>query len=128
MKAHHTKFILQLLVISVLMYAGLYLVFSRWFIVDIPLLFMIAFLFVMNSLAYILTTNTRDKKPQRFVFTFMAISLGKMVACALFVVWYALTHQHHSAKAFALTFFLAYFIYTLVEVMGLAAFFRVKKQ
>ncbi|HTA27357.1 MAG TPA: hypothetical protein VK809_06200 [Bacteroidia bacterium] len=123
MKAVQRRFILQLLGISVVLYGILYLVFTRYVIADVPLLIMIALLFAVNSMAFIMISNTREKKPSSFVYSYMTISFGRMIICAVFVFSYALTH-HHDARTFALSFFMLYFIYTIVEVRAIYSFFN----
>jgi hypothetical protein len=123
MKTLHRRFIVQLLVISIVLYVVLYFVFSRLAIATLPLIVMVALLFAVNSLAFILVTNTKEKKPGGFVYSYMTVSFGRMIICSVFVFSYALTHRH-DARAFALTFFGLYFLYTIVEVKALYAFFK----
>lgn len=117
------RFILQLLVISVVLYGLLYWIFTRLIVASLPLIIMIALLFALNSLAFILVTNTREKKPRSFVYSYMAVSLGRVIICGAFVFIYALTHRQ-DAKTFAVTFFILYFLYTIIEVRAIYAFFK----
>jgi hypothetical protein len=123
MKALHRKFIIQLLVISVLIYGVLYVIFAKYIIANIPLLVMVALLFAVNSMAYILITNTKEKHPRSFVYSYMTISFGRLIICSIFVFTYALLHRQ-DARTFALTFFALYFIYTTVEVKSIYTFFN----
>ena len=122
MKAVQQRFILQLVGISILLYGILYLVFTKYIIADVPLLIMVALLFTVNSLAFVMISNTKEKNPRSFVYSFMTISFGRMIICAVFVFSYALTHRH-DARTFALSFFGLYFIYTIVEVRAIYRFF-----
>ena len=123
MKALHRRFIIQLLIISIVSYGILYFLFSRWAIYTLPLIIMVALLFAVNSMAFILVTNTKEKKPSGFVYSYMTISFGRLIICSIFVFSYALTHRH-DARAFALTFFILYFIYNIIEVRALYTFFK----
>jgi hypothetical protein len=123
MKAVQRQFIIQLLVISIVIYFALYVVFTRYILAEIPMLVMVALLFAINVMAFILISNTKEKKPRSFVYTYMGISLGRMIVCAAFVFTYALTHRR-DARTFALTFFALYFIYTTVEVRAIYKFFN----
>ncbi len=123
MKALHRKFILQLLVISVVLYGILYFVFTKYKPASLPLIVMIALLFAVNSLAFIMISNTKEKKPRSFVYSFMTISFGRLIVCSIFVFSYALTHRP-DARTFALTFFVLYFIYAAVEVKAMYSFFK----
>lgn len=123
MKTVQRRFTIQLLVISILLYGVLYFVFSRLEIVPIPLLAMVAILFAVNSLAFILVTNTKESKPSSFVYSYMTISFGRLIVCAVFVFSYALTHRQE-ARTFALTFFAIYFLYNILEVRAIYSFFK----
>jgi hypothetical protein len=122
MTALHRRFIIQLLVISVALYGLLYVVFTKYIIASLPLVVMIALLFAVNSLAFILIANTKGKKAGSFVYSYMVISFGRLIVCSAFVFAYALTHRH-DARTFALTFFVLYFLYTIVEVRAIYSFF-----
>ena len=123
MKEPLKKFILQLLIVSVALYVILYFVFREYEITNMPVLIMIALLFALNAVAYILITNTREKRPAGFVYSYMGISFGRLIICSIFVFSFALTHRQN-ARTFALTFFLLYFIYTTIEVRGIYTYFK----
>ncbi len=123
MTAIQRKFIIQLFVISLALYGALYLIFTKLIVASIPLVIMVALLFAVNSLAFILIVNTKAKKPASFVYSYMGISFGRMIICSIFVFSYALTHRH-DARTFALTFFALYFVYTTIEVRGIYSYFK----
>jgi hypothetical protein len=123
MKALHKQFILQLLLISIVIYGILYVVFTRFIIASLPLIIMVALLFAVNSLVFIIITNTKAKKPGSFVYSYMTVSFGRLIVCSAFVFAYALMHKQ-DARTFALTFFLLYFIYTTIEVKAMYSFFK----
>jgi len=123
MKALQKRFIIQLFIVSLLLYGILYLIFTKYFVANIPLVLMVGLLFAVNSAAFILLSDTKEKKPRSFVYSFMTISFGRLIVCSIFVFSYALTHRH-DARTFALTFFALYFIYTTVEVRAIYAFFK----
>lgn len=123
MKAFQRRFILQLLIISIVIYGILYFIFSRFIIAVMPVTATVALLFAINSLAFMLVTNTKEKKPRGFVYSYMGVSLGRLIICSIFVFSYALTHRQ-DARTFAVTFFVLYFFYTIIEVRAIYAFFK----
>jgi len=123
MKTLHRQFIIRLLIISVVAYAALYFISTRLLAVELPLLVMVTLLFAINSLAFIIITNTKEKKPRGFVYSYMTVSLGRLIICSAYVFTYALTHRQ-GARTFALTFFALYFLYTIIEVRAIYAFFK----
>jgi len=123
MKALQREFIIRLLLISIGLYGILYFIFSRLIIASLPLSIMVALLFAVNALAFILVTNTKEKKPRNFVYSYMTVSFGRLIICSAFVFSYALTHRQ-DARTFALTFFVLYFLYNIVEVRSIYSFFK----
>ena len=123
MKAFQRRFILQLLIISIVIYGILYFIFSRFIIAVMPVTATVALLFAINSLAFMLVTNTKEKKPRGFVYSYMGVSLGRLIICSIFVFSHALTHRQ-DARTFAVTFFVLYFFYTIIEVRAIYAFFK----
>lgn len=123
MKALQRRFIIQLLFISIAVYGILYVVFSQWMVAELPLIAMVALLLAVNAAAFILVTNTREKKPSSFVYSYMTVSFGRLIICSIFVFSYALLHRH-DARTFALTFFVLYFLYNIVEVKAIYSFFK----
>ncbi len=123
MKSFQRRFILRLLLVSVVFYGILYLIFTRYIIANLPLILMIGLLFAVNGLSFVVITNTREKKPGAFVYSFMGVSMGRLLISAAFVFIYALTHRQ-DAKTFALTFFMLYFLYTILEVRAIYSFFK----
>jgi hypothetical protein len=123
MKALQRSFIIRLLLISIAVYGISYVVFSKLIIASLPLVSMIAVLFAINTLSYIFVTNTKEKKPNSFVFIYMAVSFGRMFVCAAFVCCYALLHRQ-DARTFGFTFFALYFLYNMVEVQAVYKFFK----
>ncbi len=119
MKALHRRFIIQLLIVS----AVLYIVFTKFIIASLPLLTMVSLLFAMNVLAFIIITGTKEKQSRKFVYIYMVASFGRLLICGAFVFTYALMHRQ-DARTFALTFFLLYFVYTLLEVRAVFNFFK----
>ena len=127
MKTIQRKFIIQLFIISVVLYAGLYLIFTKYIPAEMPLLAMVALLFAINAAGFIIISNTKEKKPSSFVYSFMIVSVVRMLICAAFVVAYALIHRN-GAKYFLLAFFLLYIIFITAEVKALSAVFKSKKE
>jgi hypothetical protein len=123
MKAYHRKFIIQLLVISVIIYGAFLLVSSKLNLPVMTVTVMIALLFAINSLAFIFVTNTKGHNPRGFVYSYMTVSFGRLIICSGFVFLYALTHRP-LVKPFAISFFVLYFIYTIAEVRAIYAFFK----
>jgi len=123
MKAYHRKFILQLLIISVIVYGAFLLFDSKLNLPILTVTAMVALLFAINSLAFIFVTNTKEHNPRGFVYSYMTVSFGRLVICSAFVFLYALTHRP-LVKPFAISFFILYFIYTIAEVRAIYAFFK----
>jgi len=123
MKALQRRFIIQLLLISIALYGILYVVFSQWMVAELPLIAMIGLLFAVNAFAFILVTNTKENKPSSFVYSYMTVSFGRLIICSIFVFSYALLHRH-DARTFALTFFVLYFLYNILEVKSIYSFFK----
>lgn len=123
MKPYHRKFIIWLFILSLLVYGILQFLSPRLSLPAQAIAAMVALLFVINSLAFIFVTNTKDRNPRGFVSAYMIVSLGRLLICAAFVFLYALTHRPF-AKPFAVSFFVLYFIYTIVEVRAIYAFFK----
>lgn len=123
MKVFQRRFVLQLLAISIVLYGILYAVFSKLMVAAMPLTAMLSLLFAINSLAFIIVTNTKEKKPKSFVYSYMTVSLGRLIICSIFVFSYALMHRQ-DAKTFGVTFFLLYFLYTVIEVRSIYGFFK----
>jgi hypothetical protein len=119
----HRRFILRLLLISIALYGILYGISLRFPAVSLPITAMIAFLFAVNSLAFILVANTKEKNPRGFVYLYMTVSFGRLILCSAFVLLYALMHRQ-GVKLFAVSFFLLYFIYTIMEVRAIYGFFK----
>jgi hypothetical protein len=122
MKTVQRRFIIQLLIISALFYGALYFITPK-LSANMPVTAMIALLFAANSLAFILVSNTKEKHPRNFVYSYMMISFGRLILFSLFVFSYALMHRQ-GARSFALTFFLLYFLYNIVEVRAIYTFFK----
>jgi hypothetical protein len=123
MKTIHRRFIIQLLIISIVLYGIVYGVSLQLTQGILPITAMIALLFAVNSIAFIFVTNTKEKNPSGFVYSYMTVSFGRMIFCGAFVFLYALMHRQ-GARAFALTFFALYFIYTIIEVRAIYGFFK----
>jgi hypothetical protein len=123
MKAVQRTFIIRLLLISIAAYGIMFVVFSKLIIASLPIIAMIAILFAVNALSYILVTNTKEKKPNSFVFIYMTVSFARMLVCGVFVCCYALMHRQ-DAKAFGFTFFALYFLYNIIEVQAVYKFFK----
>jgi hypothetical protein len=118
MKALQRRFITQLLIISIALYGV-----SKFIMADMPLIAMLGLLFAVNSVAFILVTNTKENKPRSFVYSYMIVSFGRLIICSLFVFSYALLHRH-DGRTFALSFFVLYFLYNIVEVRAIYTFFK----
>jgi len=123
MKTIQRRFIIQLLIVSLILYGVVYGVSLRLTETTLPITAMIALLFAVNSFAFIFVTNTKEKNPRSFVYSYMTVSFGRMILCSTFVFLYALMHRQ-DARAFALTFFALYFAYTIVEVRAIYSFFK----
>jgi hypothetical protein len=118
------KFTTYLFALSVTAYGLLYFLFTRVRPTpNMPLYYMIPMLFVFTSLAYVIMVQTKTKNPRYFVYSFMLISMGRLLMYGGFVFIYALSHRE-GAQAFAITFFLLYFVYTALEVRAVYGYFK----
>ena len=125
MKAIHRRFIIQLLVLSIVVYVALYFISPKISDAGMPIISMVAFLFGVNALAFILVTNSKEKRPKTFVYFYMLISLVRIFLFSTFVLSYALVHRM-AARPFVLTFFILYFLYSIIEVRAIYIFFNSK--
>jgi hypothetical protein len=123
MNGFQQRLILRLLLLSIVFYAILYVVFTRLIIASMPMLLTVGLLFAINSLAFVIVTNTKDKNPRRFVYSYMTVSFGRLLVCGAFVFIYALTHRQ-DARVFAVVFFILYLFYAIVEVRAIYTFFK----
>ena len=123
MKTFQKRFAIQLLVFSVAVYGLMFLIFTKYSIADLPLIAMIGLLFAINTGSFIIVTDTKEKRPGAFVYSYMAITVGRLLVCGAFVFIYALTHRQY-ARSFAGAFFVLYFIYTIIEVRALYSYFK----
>ena len=118
------KFAAYLLVLSVILYGILYFYFSNIRPVQgMPLYYIIPFLYVFTVLAYIIMVQTKNKNPRFFVYSFMMISLGRLMMYGGFIFIYALSHKD-IARPFVITFLILYFIYTFLEIRAVYGYFK----
>jgi len=120
----YKKFTGFLFGVSVVIYALLYVVFTYIRPVpNMPLYYMIPLLFFFTSGAYVLLVQTKNKNPRFFVYSYMLTSMGRLLMYGAFVFIYALSHRE-GAKTFAITFFLLYIIYTVIEIRAVLGYFK----
>jgi hypothetical protein len=118
------KFAGYLFVLSSGLYGGFTFYFNNIHPVKgIPLYYIIPFLYVFTVLAYVIMVQTKNKNPRFFVYSFMMISLGRLMVYGGFVFVYALGHKA-IAKPFAVTFLILYFIYTFLEIRAVYGYFK----
>jgi len=125
MKNWDTKqFIGYLFLLSIALYGVLFFIFTKVMPAPgVPLYYMIPILFVFTALAYIILVRTKDKNPRQFVYSYMLISMGRLLMYGGFVFIYALSHREN-AREFAVTFFLLYLVYTIFEIKAVLSYFK----
>jgi CHASE2 domain-containing sensor protein len=117
------NFIARLLLLTIALYGILYVVFSRLLNIKIPSELMLGLLFILNAGAYLIIVKTKEKKPAAFVRSYMLTTIGRLLVCGAFIFIYALTHKD-IARPFAISFFLLYIVYVILEVKAVKSFFR----
>ena len=118
------KFTVYLFILSVALYGALYILFAKLLpVAGMPLYYMLPFLFAFTLLAYFIMVMTKNKNPRYFVYSFMLISLGRLMLYGGFVFIYALSHRN-IAKPFVITFLALYFIYTFIEIRAVYGYFK----
>ena len=80
--------------------------------------YLLVFFFVAAILVYHFILKSVEKRPARFVYVFMLTTMIKLFAYMTFMITYALINRA-DARAFIITFFVLYVIYTIVEVIAL---------
>ncbi len=80
--------------------------------------YLIVFFFMASMLVYHFILKSVEKRPAKFVNVFMLTTMIKLFAYMTFMITYALLNRE-DARAFIITFFVLYVIYTIVEVISL---------
>jgi hypothetical protein len=80
--------------------------------------YLLVFFFVASMLVYHFILKSVEKRPAKFVNVFMLTTMLKLFAYMGFMITYALLNRE-DARAFIVTFFVLYVIYTIVEVISL---------
>lgn len=118
------KFAAYLFALSLVLYGALTFYFNTINPVPgMPLYYIIPFLYVFTVLAYVVMVQTKNKNPRFFVYSFMMISLGRLMVYGGFIFIYALLHKA-IAKPFVITFLILYFIYTFIEIRAVYSYFK----
>ncbi len=117
------KFLLTLLLLSIVLYALLYTFFTYIKPSPIPLAYMILLLFTVTCVTYLILVQTKEKNPRLFVYSYMILSFSRLILFGSFIFIYALSHRQE-AQLFAITFFILYLSYTIYEIKGLKDYFK----
>ena len=80
--------------------------------------FLLAFFFAAAVLVYYFMLKAIEKRPARFVNIFLLTTMLKLLAYMTAMITYALMNRE-DARAFIVTFFIMYIVYTIVEVSSL---------
>lgn len=80
--------------------------------------YLIAFFLIASVVVYHFMLKAIEKRPARFVNSFMLATMLKLFAYMALMITYALINRDE-AMAFIVTFFILYVIYTIVEVSSL---------
>jgi hypothetical protein len=80
--------------------------------------YLLAFFIVVSIVVYHFMLKAIEKRPARFVNSFMLATMLKLFAYMTLMITYALINREE-AMAFIVTFFILYVIYTIIEVASL---------
>jgi hypothetical protein len=117
------SFIFRLFLFSLALYGIMFVIFYRVLKISIPAELMLGLLFILNAGAYLIMIRTKTKRPASFVSSYMITTVSRLLICGAFIFIYALSHKE-IARMFALTFFVLYILYIIVEVRELKRFFK----
>jgi hypothetical protein len=95
--------------------------------VNLPLAGMAALLMVINLSGYLLIVKTGVKSPRIFIYSYMGVTIARMLISGAFLILYSL-YNRTVAKEFILTFFLMYILYTIFEIVAVFDFFKEQKK
>ncbi|HTB07457.1 MAG TPA: hypothetical protein VK806_10940 [Bacteroidia bacterium] len=117
-------FILQLFGITVVCYGALFIVFTKAVPVPtMPLELMLLMLFVVTGLAHFIILRSGKNNPTKFTYAFMFTSVIRLIIYGMFIILYGWKHAE-IAKAFALTFFGLYLLYTIFEIRSILKYLK----
>jgi ABC-type Fe3+-siderophore transport system permease subunit len=118
-KAFH-KFIFTLSVTTAVMIALAMLIYSLtppyYYTPAFP--FLLLFFYIINFLMYRFLLKEMEKRPEKFINAFMAVTTTKLVLYMSVMIVYALVFKE-DAKQFITVFFILYVVYTSIEVVSL---------
>ena len=80
--------------------------------------FLLAFFIIVSILVFHFMLKAVEKRPAKFVSVFMLTTMLKLFAYMAVMITYALLIRE-DARAFIITFFVLYVVYTIVEVTSL---------
>jgi hypothetical protein len=81
-------------------------------------------LFATNYIIHWILLKVSEKRPQKFITTFMAITTFKLFGYLSVIVTYILVAGKQHAMGFALTFIALYLVYTATEVISILNYLR----
>jgi len=80
--------------------------------------YLLAFFIIASVVVYHFMLKAIERRPARFVNSFMLATMLKLFAYMALMITYALINREE-AMAFIVTFFILYVIYTIIEVASL---------
>jgi len=80
--------------------------------------YLLAFFMIASIIVYHFMLKAIEKRPARFVNSFMLATMLKLFAYMGVMITYALIYRE-DAMAFIVTFFIFYVVYTIIEVASL---------
>lgn len=114
------RFIKTLVITTLLVAAAAFLIFvyapATYYTPAFP--FLIVFFLLVTLIIFHFMLKAIEKRPARFVYMFMLTTLLKLLAYMTVMVTYALLNKE-DARAFIITFFILYVIFTSIEVIAL---------
>jgi hypothetical protein len=120
------NYIILLSVFSIVCYGCIKIIFAYWLTTNfMPAELMVGLLFALATASYLIVFYSKDGNPGNFVYAYNGTTFGRLLLCGAFVFIAALTHKS-DAKAFVITFLILYFLFSILQVVGVKMFLKKK--
>lgn len=120
-----TGYLVQLFVLSAVLFAISFYVFTKHIVLPMPCGIMLGVLFIVTALSHYIVKKAAEKSGQVFTRTYMSLSSGRLILYSIFIFAYCFTHRD-IAKEFVLTFFIYYIFFTIFDVRAVRVFLKKK--
>jgi len=126
-KNSFTSFAIQLVLLTAVIYAGLYYMSVKDIVVlpVRPVTYISIVLFLVTLLTYYIIVRQAAKSPRGFTYTYMLISAARLFIYAAFIGIYCYRHRE-LMMPFVLVFFALYIIYLVFELRAVLGFLKGK--